>query len=89
MEKTTERQNPPDKAKLDEHYIKIQEVGLSCWLALPFVTLLFDMFHIINAVLGVMIMFVLGVAGFLCLELGQQKRDALRKPNNDGGESWP
>lgn len=89
MEGTTEKQNPVDKVKLDKHYMRIQEMGLSCLLALPFVPVLFELLlKLENPNLGIMLMIVLGIAGALCLHMGQEKRDELRKPKDDG-KSWP
>lgn len=89
MENTTETKNPVDKVKLGKHYIRIQEVGLSCLLVLPFVPVLFEvLLKMHNAGnLEIMTMFILGTIGALCIHMGQEKRDELRNPKDDG-ESW-
>lgn len=93
MDKRTGETNPADnKVKLEKKYIRVQELGIALLVAIPFAVLLLGLFGLYTALTVMATVFFMGAGGFGCLQLGEEKRNALRVSNDNtelhkGGDS--
>lgn len=83
MDRKAEEPNTADKLKLEKKYIRLQEVGVSCWVSIPLAVFLLDHFDLAVHITLVMVPFILVICGLLCLEFGEEKRDALRRDSDN------
>ena len=87
MGKGTKETNPAnDKVKLEKKYIRLQGVGISFLVAIPVAVFLLFLFDIYVYLTVVMTIFIMATSGVLCLQLGDEKRNALRA-NKKGGSN--
>lgn len=89
MDRKAEEPNTADKVKLERKYIRVQEVGVSCWVSIPLAVLLLDHFQLAVHITVVMAILVLATCGLFCLEWGEGKRKALKADSdntNQGGD---
>ncbi len=83
MDKQTEEPNTSDKVKLERSYIRLQEVGISCWLVIPLAVGLLYHFDLAIHITLVMVPWLLASCGLACLEIGEGKRNALKRDNDN------
>ncbi|MCK4713964.1 MAG: hypothetical protein KAT35_00185 [Candidatus Aenigmarchaeota archaeon] len=77
MDQKAERPSTADKVKLERKYIRLQEVGVSCWISIAPAVWLLDHFHLAVHISVAMTILFLAMGGYICLELGEEKRNAL------------
>ena len=83
MEKgTEEKKTAAELVKLERKYIRLQGVGISFLVTTPLAVFLLPLFDLYRPMIVILTVFIMAGCGFLCLQIGEEKRNALRA-NND------
>ena len=77
----TGREDRKDKVNPERRYIRLQEIGMACWLSWPVALMLMDMYdlHRLMAVVSVLLLYI----GVIIFAIGHVGRQEFRARENN------